>query len=488
MNRTLLIVICDFLLLSMLALARFDKKPPEPVQQVETATSIQDTAAADITDSLREALENEAKAREDMARKLEIRAKELDTQQARAESLEQEKSRLEGEQARLQRLREQLEAERAKLETQVNTSSVQVEQSRKDREKLLAEMAAAQERQRLLQAQLTKREEDLDAARQSLLALREQKSEAERDKAVLSTKLESAQVAQQRLEGEVTVLRSEKDAAHKQAERLAENVGDLAQAQKDTKQAISKEIRQVTPLSINTIYDNFRHNRGVIRFNAREALLLGEGNAAYEIYTVFVRNAEGRILALCQSARTPFRIGNLNGLRAVKAEMDLPGSRGREVTNISFLLTDPRVLVVPMQEGVIESAGVAPFLIEDAPFRFSVAVIITAGGEKYGEVPIRVSPGSTRYIEVQSSIANRLFGTFSPSVGDLVFSQNGNLMGFMVASNRAILLSNLTQTQTLALGDAFDRDAASTAGKILAPLIPEETQTRSTPTSGGGKR
>ncbi|MFA5257461.1 MAG: hypothetical protein WC360_04865 [Opitutales bacterium] len=490
MNKSLLIVICDFLLLSMLALARFDKKPPEPARQEQSAASIQQSAAADLTDSLREALLSEEQAREEMARLLAEKAQQMEQQQSRTETLEQEKSRLEGEQERLQRLRDQLEADRQKLISQVSTSGEVLAQTQKEREKLLADMAAAQERQRLLQEQLSKREDALNKAQQDMQTIQQQKHEVERDNAVLATRLEGAQVAQQRLEGEVDILRTEKDAAHQQAARLAQNVGDLAQAQQVSQEAIQQEIRQVTPLSLNTIYDKFRHNRGVLRFNSRESQLLGDGDASYEIYTVFVRDAQGKVYALCESSRTPLRVGRLDGLRSVKAALDLSGARNLGVDSAAFLKADPRVLAIPADEAMVRGSGVEPFLLEDTPFRFSNAVIVTAGGEKYGEVPVRVSPGTTRYIEVQSSIANRLFGSFSPSEGDLVFSQNGNLMGFMVSSNRAVLVSDMTFADTIALGDAFDPAKATATGKSLSAMIPEDPAARSGPSgpSGGGSK
>ena len=59
MNRSLLLVICDFLLLSMLALAKFDE--PEEAQQQQVTEAVQhDTLAdQDLIDVLRMSLESE---------------------------------------------------------------------------------------------------------------------------------------------------------------------------------------------------------------------------------------------------------------------------------------------------------------------------------------------------------------------------------------------------------------------------------------------
>lgn len=456
MNRSLLIVICDFLLLSMLALARFDKTP-EPAQTVAVQKNapIGELAEQDIVGSLKETLKSEADAKAGLAQLLEERAKELSTQRERTEKLEQETFRLQGEEERLERLRLQLEAER---------------------DKLREETIAAQAREKLIQDQLAKREAELKAAQESVNALQSEKGIAERDKAVLAERLESAVTDRKRLEGEVSTLRVEKQAAHAEAAKLAANVGELAQAQHQSAEAISRKIRQVTPLSLNEVFDNFRRNRASIRFTTREAVLIGDTESAYERYTVLVKNPENQVFALCETAGTPLRLATLNRLRAVEGILTLTGGRTAHATSARFLRVDPRIVAFPVDEATLANVKAQPFTIEDTPLRFPTAVVVTAGGERYGEAPIRVVPGTSRYIEVQTSIANILFGAFVPSEGDLVFSENGNLIGFMVSSGHAICLSDLTQVTSLDLGNAFTPAKAKAASDILETMATDDTQ------------
>jgi predicted nucleic acid-binding Zn-ribbon protein len=456
MNRSLLIVICDFLLLSMLALARFDKTP-EPAQNVavQKIAPITELAGQDIVGSLKETLKSEADAKASMAQLLDERAKELARQRERTEQLEQETSRLQGEEERLERLRLQLEAER---------------------DKLREETIAAQAREKLVQDQLARREAELKAAQDNVNALQNEKGLAERDKAVLAERLDSAVSERRRLEGEVSTLREEKQAAHAEAAKLAANVGELAQAQHQTTEAISKKIRQVTPLSLNEVFDNFRKNRASIRFTTREAVLIGETDATYERYSVLVRDAGNKVYALCETAGTPLRLATLNRLRAVEGTLTLTGGRTTPAKSANFLRTDPRIVAFPMDEADLATIKAQPFALEDTPLRFPTAVVITAGGERYGEAPIRVVPGTSRYIEVQTSIANMLFGSFVPAEGDLVFSENGNLIGFMVSSGHAICLSDLAQTTSLDLGDAFTTAKAKTASGVLEKMATDDTQ------------
>jgi len=454
MNRSLLIVICDFLLLSMLAMARFDKQtPPEPnTAVVEKAAPMSEVAGPDIVSSLQDSLQSEADAKAGLAQLLETRARELDEQRARTEALEQETSRLQGEEERLERLRLQLETERDKL-----------------REEGIAALA----REKLIQEQLARRENELRSARENVAALQNEKGIAERDKAVLAERLEGAVAERRRLEGEVTTLRVEKQEAHAEAAKLATHVGDLAQAQQKSTQAISEKIRQVTPLSLNEVFDNFRKNRAALRFSTREALLIGEGEGSYERYTVLVKDSAGRVFSLCETANTPLRLGALSRLRAISASMALPGGKTHPVGKASFLRADPRIVAFPTDAATIATAKAQPFALEDAPLRFPTAVVVTAGGERYGEAPIRVIPGTARYIEVQTSLANVLFGSFVPSEGDLVFSENGNLIGFMVSSGRAICLSDLSQAASIDLGDAFSAARTKAAAEALENLSPD---------------
>ena len=69
MNKTLMLVICDFLLLSMLALARFD--PPEEAATVTLdATASSETAEAELISLLEESLKSELSSRQNLTKKL----------------------------------------------------------------------------------------------------------------------------------------------------------------------------------------------------------------------------------------------------------------------------------------------------------------------------------------------------------------------------------------------------------------------------------
>ena len=79
MNKTLMLVICDFLLLSMLALARFDP-PEEPPTATLDATASAATAEAELIELLEQSLEAEQGSRENLAGDLVETRKNLQEQ------------------------------------------------------------------------------------------------------------------------------------------------------------------------------------------------------------------------------------------------------------------------------------------------------------------------------------------------------------------------------------------------------------------------
>ena len=79
MNKTLMLVICDFLLLSMLALARFD--PPEERPDVTLdATAASATAEAELISLLEESLQSELESRSGLSDDLTETRQDLEKQ------------------------------------------------------------------------------------------------------------------------------------------------------------------------------------------------------------------------------------------------------------------------------------------------------------------------------------------------------------------------------------------------------------------------
>jgi hypothetical protein len=72
MNRTLLLILCDFLLLNLLALSRWDTVEPEAARQPPVPAVAANAAATseDLVASMRTALEEERAAREKLSEQM----------------------------------------------------------------------------------------------------------------------------------------------------------------------------------------------------------------------------------------------------------------------------------------------------------------------------------------------------------------------------------------------------------------------------------
>ncbi|MEI7720942.1 MAG: hypothetical protein WCJ23_03080 [Verrucomicrobiota bacterium] len=116
MNKPLLLILCDFLLLNLLALTRWDKNdlPPPPLALASQPTS----AREDVVAALRLTLEEERANREKLARDLTSTQAESTT---RANILDQAR-------ARTTELSERLQKKEQELQRQLKSAEAEVKQ------------------------------------------------------------------------------------------------------------------------------------------------------------------------------------------------------------------------------------------------------------------------------------------------------------------------------------------------------------------------
>ena len=96
MNKTLLLVICDFLLLNILALTRWENAEPVRPQQTPAASSGADPATQDqdIVDVMKMSLEDERAQREQLAKQLQSTEESLQSREQSLARLESERTQL----------------------------------------------------------------------------------------------------------------------------------------------------------------------------------------------------------------------------------------------------------------------------------------------------------------------------------------------------------------------------------------------------------
>jgi chemotaxis protein histidine kinase CheA len=485
MNRSLLLVICDFLLLSMLALAKFDE--PEEAQQEEVTQAVQhDTLAdQDLIEVLRMSLESERDDRVELASDLEETKKELDerekvlaqkeaslnkTQESLSETQKRAKE-LEAQRAKLTQEAKRLEEERKLFAQQFDEAQDRLKQAEADRVELAKNLgslkedsAASKEKLRHLQQQVKEREEALAAAQSEKEKLAAQAAQAEAARQQLSTRLEVAeaqsQVLQESLQtarADVAVTRQEKEVVMQHADKLAEGVTVLAQSTDRIAQStdrVAEEVKKSNPLSLNTIYQEYLKNRVTVRFMTEENALIGTSKNTYAVETSLIVEG-GTAFAVLHLDDTPFKLSNAGrGLISVDGRIEL-GGKLYSFKRLFFLAADPRLAAVPLPLAKAEEQGVQTFTLATEPLRFPEAVLIDSGNGGYGEVPFKLDQKDTRYLSMQTDLFNRIFGDFSPGTGDAVFSKTGDWIGLMVNADTAPALQSLAVNSSLDLGENF---------------------------------
>jgi len=462
MNKSLLLVICDFLLLSLMALARFDT-PEESDPQEEVLPEDPIEAQEDIIEALKMSLEMEQTTNQNMAQSLEETQSKLDATQ---QNLSQTEQNLNQTQEHLSETRENLDKvqeEREELATskemlekdlearqqQLAQASEQLEQvnarltdkEKEAREKLLAMTA--------LQEELKARQEALQELEKKAQELEEAKSSAEQEKQRLSTQLELAQtetrLTRENLEmarNEIAIVREEKQQLQNQASTLAQGVSSLA----EQSEAIAQEVRDSQPVSPNVTFSRFRDS-GV----SLELRYYSRGEEMVSIRPVVVSDGV--------DLKALFFWDDLGiSSRDIVSALNLRGSLrvGRytyPVNRIEFLSTDPRVMAVPMQADWTAGMKSEPFVLApkiDA--RFDSGVLINRESGDYGEIPYKLILDYERYLGLDTGLFKRMTGEYRPSEADALFSLNGYFLGMSVNIDHAVWVDNFLLANTVQLG------------------------------------
>lgn len=452
MNKTLLLIMCDFLLLNLLALTRWEKAEPQRVAAPATAATAPAAAPqvqADLVELMRISLEDEKAARDQLAQQLASTQGTL---------TEREKSVA------------QLAAQKGQLEGALATTTASV----KDLEK---RYAAASDEAFLTKEQLAKMQKELDERRaeaerqqQQLAALERQNTEARQrienlNVAVRVAEQEKQLVTQNLVEAkqQIEVERAERAKVQEQTVQLAQGVGVLAEKSGQ----LTQEIRDNRPVNPNLIFTDFLANRVQTRLTTKRSVLIGSGVRDKEAQTVLVTDGR-RTYALMHLSDTPFAFvpDATPDYDQITGELRR-GSFGSPVKEISFLRLDPRVVVVPVDDAQAALMGAKVYRLAAEPFKFPEAVLVRAENGQYGETPFRIDAANPGYVKVDNRIVTRLFGEFAPKRGDLMFSKTGDLIGIMVNADYCAVLGDFAAAQTLPAG--ADATLPKT-GPILAEL------------------
>ncbi len=438
MNKTLLLIICDFLLLNLLALTKWEKAAPPRASQVTAAQKAAATAPAvnaDMVELMRISLEDEKSTRAQLTQQLTSAQGSLAEREKNLSALQQQKGQLENALATTQSGARELEQKYAAAAQEAGMTKEQLAKMQRE----LEERRAEAERQKL---ELARMEKQNTEARQRIENLNVAVRVAEQEKLMLASNLTEAKQ-------QVQVERQERARVQEQTAQLTQGVGQLAEKSGE----LSKEIRENRPVNPNLIFTDFLANRVQTKITARRPGLFGANLKDKDAQTILVSDGL-RTYALMHLSDTPFSFSfdTPPDYELITGKLSR-GAFNAPVKELNFLALDPRLVVIPVDDPLVALMGAKIYKLASEPFKFSDAVVVRADDGKYGETPFRIDAANPGYVKLDNRIVTRLFGEFSPKRGDLVFSKSGDLIGLMVNNDYCAVLGDFRAAHTLSAGD-----------------------------------
>ena len=417
MNRSILIVICDFLLLSLLTFStdinRMADENTQPPMRVAVSTNSVPDTGRDLAAVMKLALEEERRGHSQLQQQLAAAREAANQQQAAMNARAQD----------YQRLQQQFDAAQTNLENlnrQMQDNSAQAQQQ--------SELAAALRRQ-------------LDQLTRSNLL-------AQAEKQQLSHQLQLAEVNARAATERATIMQQEVQVQRTENARLTEGLKSLA----TNSTQLTQEIRANTPLAPNMIFSQFISNRITANIMASRTSFLG-GNSSDSKDTKAVLVTDGtNTYALCHVKDTPLKLWDpgtdwdaLTGTLAANFAQVA-------IRSLSFHQADPRVVMMPLSPADVRRLGGRVYRISSDPFKFQDAVLVGADEGYYGECNFQIDLNTPHYVKLDRSLFRGLFGKFNPSRGDVVFSRTGELLGIMVNSTYCLVIHDFAPAATLQFG------------------------------------
>lgn len=476
MNRSILIVICDFLLVSLVAFARFEgerEEAPAPQNLPPRAAG----ANNDLVGTLKLALEDEKSTRERMSTDLQSTRDSLQAQEramrAQEQALAEREARIREYQENLKRVEaeaRQIEQQRSALAQQFAATQGSLQDAQKRLTVATAESTLSKEKLEQLQAELKNREQESKTLQQKLGQVEQAQQAALQEKQQLNTQLQVSE-AEKRLtreqlasmHSEVATVRQEKAKLQETTVKLVENVGTLAT--KSTE--LTKEIRDYRPMPANAIFNEFVANRVHTRFEGTRSGIFGrEVDKGKETETILVTDG-AQTFAVYHLEDTPLSLGTPG-----TDWMRLSGVLSRQgtafsIVRLSFSALDPRIVFVPIGEPQAKQLGAKIYRIAPDPYRFDEAVLVGTRDAYYGEARFQVDLSTPNYVKMDRNLFRGLVGKFNPSRGDVVISKTGELLGIMANNEYCLVLDKFSIARNL----QFGRDlGAQQTGQVLSQL------------------
>lgn len=450
MNKTLLLILCDFLLLNLLALTRWEKaEPPTPKQPpVPELAANAVTKDQDLVESMRQSLADEKAVHDELAQRLTAADAAL---AAREQSLTQ------------------VQSDRARLAEERNAVASSLTETQRATAELSKKFSAAtqeatmtREQLAALQRELAEKQAEAERQRQALAVREKELTEAQKKNQMLTMAVVVAEQEKKNLretaeglKGQIEVERSERLKVQEANTQLAHASTQLAKGvnQLTAKSGeLTKEIRDYRPVNPNVLFNEFSANRVTASFTATRRGFFGQSNRAKETNTVLVTDGR-QVHAVMHIADTVFTLGEVGtDWESLKVELSKGGSAPTVANAVHFVAQDPRIVALPLDATQVESLGAKVYPLAADPFKFQEAVLIDGDGRGYGEVGFKLDPSEPGFVRVDNRFFKRMFGDFSPNRGDLVIAKTGELLGIMVNNDYCAVLKNFSPAKAITTG------------------------------------
>ena len=494
MNRSILIVICDFLLVSLVVFTTVDvnklsDQGPRGLK-LEMATNRVDSGK-DLTLVMQMALADERRNRDRLLGELATTRDSLARQQSLLGARDQQVKGVQQELAGLEKRLAASQQELAARDQRLLASQQELAERDKKVQAYQEELTARQQlgtqlarQQAGLQAQLAAAQasltnlgqqlhdstvqsvisgerlaafEDLLAKQatlqssnilQQLAALAKTNDAVLAERVRLGTRLAAAETERRIAAEQVTRMQDEVKIEREEKARLAEGVKELAAKSGD----VAREIRENRSLAPNSIFSEVVTNRVQARFSAVRSMLFGQTTKNRETATVLVSDGS-RVYALCHVHDTPLTLWepgtDWEGLTGTLNR----GAAGCPIRSVSFCLADPRVMLIPVSADDAARLGCKVYRVSTEPYKFQDAVLVGTRGDYYGECRFQIDLSTLDYVKLDRNFLKGLIGKFNPSRGDLVFSKTGELLGVMANSTYCLMLRDFAFEATVQFGD-----------------------------------
>jgi len=508
MNRSLLLVVCDFLLLSILALARFDVPKDaviaqddqkvvsrEVVERISDGENYDDVVAEleATNETLLQNLSNDKDTLIEEKLKLEAeiadRQKELDRKEREIASKD---AVIEGNKEALDLAKkdaEQLEAQRKEIERKREELLQSNAASKKELELLAKNLDEAKKKSEELAALKSKKEREAEAARLELAASVERAKAQELAAAEARALLIEEKKRSDELLASAAKIDKKIDNLNKGLDGVGQDLKDVGQGLVGVGEKISNVSQDVTSVkaevkesaevqkenflklnerqtrSVNEIFTRYEQNKVTLElsFTHKTGIMQNNTDDSFSMDTILMVDGNF-VYALIHAKNSPFRVDYTpRKLVSVRGQITAPKLKSPiPVKEIAFM-DDPRIIIVPLYakpDELAKSSGIELFRAPSNPFLFDDAVVVDVKDGRFGQTKCLRDEKDGRYIQVDERHFAFLTGEFNPGKGDLVFSQKAELLGIMVNGDYAFHIKNLGGrihggSRTL-LGASFD--------------------------------